>query len=143
MQSSLFKQEYNYGLDFEAYVAESVCEFYKQYNEATNRFWHAVDEGKMVASLALMNRGKSAQLRYFLILPQYRGQGLGKKMMDLFMAFLHQCHYQSCYLFTTHDQLLAAHVYRSYGFKLTEEKESTAFGKPVREQRYELFLTQS
>jgi DNA-binding MarR family transcriptional regulator len=46
MHSSIYKQEYNYGLDFEAYVAESVCEFYKQYDEATNRIWHAVDEGK-------------------------------------------------------------------------------------------------
>ena len=75
------------------------------------------------------------------MLPEYRGQGLGKKMMDFFMKFLYQCRYQSCYLLTTHEQLLTAHVYRSYGFELTEEKESTAFGKPVREQRYELFLT--
>ncbi|MDO1450163.1 bifunctional helix-turn-helix transcriptional regulator/GNAT family N-acetyltransferase [Rhodocytophaga aerolata] len=139
----LYQKEYKYGIDFEAYVIESVYEFYKQYDPATNRIWLAEDEGKTVASLALMNRGKAAQLRYFLMLPEYRGQGLGKRMMDLFMEFLHQCNYQSCYLLTTHEQQAAANLYRSYGFELTEEKESTAFGKPVREQRYELFLLKS
>jgi DNA-binding MarR family transcriptional regulator/ribosomal protein S18 acetylase RimI-like enzyme len=141
MHGLLYKQEYAYGMDFEAYVAESVYEFYKHYDPATNRIWLAEDGGKTVASLALMNRGKAAQLRYFLILPEYRGQGLGKKMMDLFMDFLQECRYESCYLMTTHEQQAAAHVYRSYGFKLTAEKESTAFGKPLREQRYELSLT--
>jgi peptidyl-dipeptidase Dcp len=28
-----------------------------------------------------------------------------------------------------------------YGFTLTEEKDSTAFGKPLKEQRYELIVS--
>jgi peptidyl-dipeptidase Dcp len=34
----------------------------------------------------------------------------------------------------------AAFLYKRLGFKLTEEKESTAFGKPLKEQRYDLIL---
>jgi len=34
----------------------------------------------------------------------------------------------------------AAFLYKRLGFKLTEEKESTAFGKSLREQRYDLIL---
>jgi peptidyl-dipeptidase Dcp len=82
----------------------------------------------------------AAQLRYFLIDPRYRGIGLGKKLMELYMEFLHQCKYRSSYLWTTHELDAAASLYKKHGFKLTEEKESTAFGKPLREQRYDLFI---
>jgi peptidyl-dipeptidase Dcp len=66
---------------------------------------------------------------------------LGKKLMDLYMQFLHSCQYQSSYLWTTHELRAAAALYTRHGFKLTEEKESTAFGKPLKEQRYDLLIT--
>jgi len=60
--------------------------------------------------------------------------------MDLYMEFLHQCGYSSSYLWTTHELTAAASLYAKCGFKLTEEKESFAFGKPLREQRYDLVI---
>jgi peptidyl-dipeptidase Dcp len=42
---------------------------------------------------------------------------------------------------TTRGLLAAAALYDRYGFKLTQEIPSTAFGKPVIEQRYELNLS--
>ena len=95
----------------------------------------------MIGFLLLMDRGHAAQLRYFLIVPEYRGIGLGSKLMNLYMDFLHECGYQQSYLWTTHELSTAAFLYKRHGFKLMEEKESTAFGKPLQEQRYELTLT--
>src|SRR5207244_11080205 len=69
-----------------------------------------------------------------LIEPKYRSIGLGKKLMQLYMEFLRRGHYQSSYLWTTHELEAAASLYKRYGFKLTEEKESTAFGKRLKEQ---------
>jgi peptidyl-dipeptidase Dcp len=94
----------------------------------------------MIGFLLLMDRGKAAQLRYFLIQPEYRGIGLGSKLMSLYMDFLQECDYQESYLWTTHELSTAAFLYKRVGFRLTEEKESTAFGKPLREQRYDLIL---
>ncbi|HEU4934001.1 MAG TPA: GNAT family N-acetyltransferase [Pyrinomonadaceae bacterium] len=92
--------------------------------------------------LLLMHReANAAQLRYFLLAPEYRGIGLGKRLMDLYMEFLHACGYKSSYLWTTNEQEAAASLYRRYGFVLTEEKESTAFGKALKEQRYYLRLS--
>jgi len=87
-----------------------------------------------------MNRGESVQLRYFLVLPEYRGFGLGKKLMVLFTEFLIQCGYKSAYLWTTNELHSASHLYIKHGFKLTEEKNSEVFGKNVIEQRYDLYL---
>jgi peptidyl-dipeptidase Dcp len=84
--------------------------------------------------------GKAAQLRYFLIEPEYRGIGLGSKLMTLYMDFLRECGYRESYLWTTHELDTAAFLYKRVGFKLIEEKESSAFGKPLREQRYNLVL---
>ena len=77
---------------------------------------------------------------YFLVTPAFRGLGLGRKLLDQYMAFLRQCQYRSTYLWTTEEQVTAIRLYQRYGFRLSEEKPSTAFGKPLIEQRYDLVL---
>jgi GNAT superfamily N-acetyltransferase len=139
MHATLYGSEYGYGLQFEAYVAQGLLEFYAAYDTARDRVWIGEHGGRMIGSMLLVHRGTdAAQLRYFLIRPEYRGIGLGKRMMDLWMQFLRERGYQSAYLWTVDELPVAAALYRRYGFKLTEEKPSAAFGKPVREQRYDL-----
>jgi ribosomal protein S18 acetylase RimI-like enzyme len=136
----LYKKEYGYELKFEAYVAQGIYEFYSQYDPEKERVWVCEHHGKMIGFMLLMNRGKAAQLRYFLFEPAYRGIGLGKKLMSLYMEFLKECKYESSYLLTTDELPAAASLYIRHGFKLIESKKSDAFGKPVNEQRYEMNL---
>jgi len=140
MHGRLYKQEYDYGVPFEAYVAKGLHEFYEKYDPTRSRVWVCEDQGKIIGFVLLMDRGEVAQLRYFIIEPEYRGIGLGKKLMTLYMEFLRSCNYKSSYLWTTHELKAAASLYLRHGFKLTEQKESTAFGKPLTEQRYD-FVT--
>lgn len=140
MHGDLYKREYDYGIPFEAYVAKGLCEFYDKYNPERERVWICKHNDRMIGFLLLMDRGNAAQLRYFLIQPEYRGVGLGSKLMSMYMDFLQECGYSASYLWTTHELTTAAFLYKRVGFKLTEEKESTAFGKPLREQRYDLLL---
>jgi len=141
MHGALYHREYKYGLQFESYVAKGLCEFYEKYNPKRNRIWACEHNDRMIGFLLLMDRGHAAQLRYFLIDPDYRGMGLGSKLMNLYMDFLRQGGYKESYLWTTHELSTAAALYKRHGFQLTEEKESTAFGKALREQRYDLILT--
>ena len=140
MHGALYGREYGYGIQFESYVAKGLCEFYEKYNPATNRVWVCERNSRMIGFLLLMNRRTAAQLRYFLIEPEYRGIGLGSKLLHLYMDFLHECGYKESYLWTTHELTTAANLYKRFGFQLTEEKESSAFGKPLTEQRYDLIL---
>lgn len=141
MHGDIYGREYGYGLRFEAYVAEGLAEFCHQFEPKSNRVWTCEHVKEMIGFMVLMNRGEAAQLRYFIIEPAYRGIGLGKKLMDLFMEAVRDCGYKKVYLLTTEEQHAAAALYRRLGFQLVSEKESDIFDKPLREQRYELTLT--
>lgn len=137
----LYGDEYNYGVVFETYAGAGLYEFYNNYNPNADRAWICEHNNEIVAFLLLMHRENNvAQPRFFYTEPAYRGIGLGKKLMQLFMEFLHEKGYNSAYLWTTHELDAAASLYKRYGFTLTEENPSTNFGKPVREQRYDLVI---
>jgi ribosomal protein S18 acetylase RimI-like enzyme len=141
MHGNLYKKEYGYGISMEAYIADGFSEFYKNYDPKKDKVWVAEYENKIVGFLLLMHReNNSAQLRYFILDPKFRGMGLGKKMAGFYLDYLKEKGYRSSYLWTTNELYAAAHIYKSMGFKLTEEFESTAFGKLLKEQRYDLVL---
>lgn len=136
----LYSNEFKHGISFESIVAGGLHEFYSTYNPKNERIWIAEHNNQIVGTLLLKNRGSSAQLRYYLIKPEYRGLGLGNKLMQLFMNFAKKCEYSDAYLWTTNELGKAAHLYTKFGFKLTEEKPSVDFGKQLTEQRYDLKL---
>ena len=140
MHGALYGMEYNYGIQFETYVAKGLCEFYEEYDPQRNRVWVCEHNNKIIGFLLLMDRKEAAQLRYFLVDPDYRGIGLGSKLLNRYMDFLRECRYKASYLWTTHELTTAASLYKRFGFQLTAEKESTSFGKTLREQRYDLVL---
>jgi ribosomal protein S18 acetylase RimI-like enzyme len=143
MHGRFYQEEYGFGVSFEAYVAKGLHEFYEHYDPHADGVWVAGHEGKMVGFLVLMHREPAvAQLRYFIIDPAYRGIGLGKKLARLFMDFFHAKGYCKAYLWTTSELFAAANLYKHMGFTLTEEMASDAFGKPLKEQRYELVLNE-
>lgn len=144
LHGTMYQQEYGYGLSFEAYVAEGLSEFYKNYDPQRDAVWIGELAGRIVGFMLLMHREENAaQLRYFLIQPEYRGVGLGKKLMHLFMEHLQEKGYRAAYLWTTNEQHTAAALYKKFGFVLVAEKPSTAFGKELMEQKYELVLRPS
>lgn len=139
LHANLYHKEYEFGISFEAYVAKGLYEFYEHYDPLRDRVWVCEHQNKIIGFLLLMHReNNTAQLRYFLLEPAYRGIGLGKKMMNLYMDHLRETGYQRSYLWTTNEQGAAALLYKRAGFILTEEKPSEAFGKPLYEQKYEL-----
>ena len=141
LHGKLYAAEQGYGVDFESYVAGAFHRFWNQYDRDRDGIWICEDEGRIVGFLLLAHHdGLSAQLRFFLLLPQYRNQGLGKKLMQLFVAFLHEKGYRHAFLWTAAGLDAAAALYRSAGFVLTAEKESEQFGKKLVEQRYDLHL---
>ncbi|MES1161290.1 MAG: GNAT family N-acetyltransferase [Bacteroidota bacterium] len=141
LHGRLYGEGYGFGISFETYVASGLVEFYQQYDPQKDRIWICEHGSRIVGFLLLMHReADAAQLRYFILEPEYRGIGLGKKLMAFYMDWLRGAGYRSSYLWTTHELESAASLYKRYGFALTEQHPSTAFGKPLVEQKYELSL---
>ena len=140
--SKIAEQENNYGVGFETYVAGGLLQFYENYDPNKDYVWVCEHDGRIIGFLLLVHReNNAAQLKNFYLEPEFRGIGLGKKLMNQFMSVLKENGYASSYLWTTNEQQTAAMLYKRHGYVLTEEKESGAFGKPVIEQKFELRLT--
>jgi ribosomal protein S18 acetylase RimI-like enzyme len=95
----------------------------------------------MVGAIAIFGHpDRIAQLRWFLIHPQFRGQGIGKRLMTKALDFAKKAGYRKIYLETTDDQKTAIAMYRKAGFQKTNEMEDAAWGVCHMEQTYELDL---
>jgi peptidyl-dipeptidase Dcp len=133
----IYGREYQYGPAFYDYVTKGLDEFQQQYDPGIDRVWVCEYKNQMIGFVLLLHRpDQFAQLRYLIILPEFRGKGLGNYLMNQFMQFLKQADYCGAYLWTTNEQIGAASLYSRYGFKLVEEKDSTTFGKSLKEHRY-------
>lgn len=133
----IYHLEHGHGIEFEAYVAAGLAEFFHAYDPALDRVWICEAGDRIVGSLFLQHRDESAQLRYFLLLPEYRGTGLGKRLMSEYMQALDDVGYIRSFLWTTDELPAAGSLYIRHGFRLTESFESNRFGKALVEQKYE------
>ena len=137
----IYEAECGYDLSFEMYVAAGILEFHQNYDPARDRVWICERKGRIIGFVLLMHRGeKISQLRFFYLEAGYRGLGLGHKLMEKLKEFARKVGYRTIYLWTTHEQEVAISLYKRHGFALTEEKDSNAFGKSLREQKFELYL---
>jgi ribosomal protein S18 acetylase RimI-like enzyme len=140
LHGRVYTEELDYGLHFESYVLEGLQEFAAAYDPTKDRVWVCEHEKRKVGFLVGVHRDGMVQLRFFVLLQEYRGLGLGRRLMDQFMAFMRERGYRKAYLWTTNEQQAAISLYERYGFYLTEEKESKAFDKLLVERKYELAL---
>jgi ribosomal protein S18 acetylase RimI-like enzyme len=139
LHGKIYSEEHDFGLGFEAYVMESLLEFYRAYNLKKDRVWVVESEGKMVGFALLMHRpGNRAQLRYFILAKEFRGRGVGSRLMNEWMDFYTDSNYAAAYLYTTSGLDAAVSLYAKMGFRKISEMKSRNFGVPLLEQYYEL-----
>jgi DNA-binding MarR family transcriptional regulator/GNAT superfamily N-acetyltransferase len=141
LHGQLYAKESGYNLEFEAYVCKTFYEFLPTYNPAKDRIFLAIADNQIVGSVAILGSSRHlAQLRWFLIHPDYRGRGLGKKLLDEAIVFCRERDYQKVYLMTTSMQETAIALYKKAGFRKTGEKYLQLWGQQLYEQRYDMDL---
>lgn len=144
LHGQLYAKESGYNLEFEAYVCKTFYEFLPTYNPAKDRIFLAIADNQIVGSVAILGSSRHlAQLRWFLIHPDYRGRGLGKKLLQEAIVFCREKDYQKVYLMTTSMQETAIALYKNAGFRKTGEKYLQLWGQQLYEQRYDMELAVS
>jgi GNAT superfamily N-acetyltransferase len=136
----LYAQEHNFDCTFEPYVAGPMAEFVKSRTDR-ERIWIVEKDEQIVGSVAVVKCSeKQAQLRWLLLHPDVRGCGVGRTLVEGAVQFCRDCGYSSVFLLTISALPTAAKLYKSVGFRLTEEKGQDIWGITVIEQRYDLEL---
>jgi N-acetylglutamate synthase-like GNAT family acetyltransferase len=126
---------------FEAHVAEPLAAFARS-SSKRQRLWIAEAEHQMQGCVGIVEAdASSAQLRWFLVAPEARGSGLGRRLLNEAVSFSRSNDYERIFLWTVNLLHAAAHLYRSVGFKIVEAKPERLWGVDVIEECYELRLT--
>lgn len=140
----LFAKEHGFGGTFEAQVAASLADFSPSFKPDKERLWIAERDGQIIGSVGIIESSQlQARLRWLLVDSANRGLGLGKALLNEAIDFCKQCGYESISLETFSELVTAGQLYKSAGFKITDEKTKTLFGKTVTDQRYVLKLSKS
>ena len=136
----LYAQEYGWDHTFEAYVACPLAEFAKSSNER-ERIWIVETNEVIVGSVAIVEVSNTeAQLRWLLLQPDLRGQGIGRYLLNDTIHFCREMGYSSIFLWTVSLLTAATNLYKSLGFQITQEKTHPIWGAVLTEQRYVLEL---
>jgi GNAT superfamily N-acetyltransferase len=140
LHGTIYAQEYGFDPTFEAYVAGPLSEFVRSAS-CRERLWIAEDDGEILGCMAIVAASQTkAQLRWFLVVPEARGTGLGKRLLAEAVTFCKEAGYGSVILWTVSALKAAAHLYQLAGFRKVEEKSGKLWGVDVVEQKYELVL---
>jgi len=138
LHGTLYAADCGWDHTFEAYVAGPLAEFAKSQTDR-ERIWIIEKGPTMVGSIAIVEvSDEVAQLRWFLLHPSLRGQGIGRFLMDEAMKFCREQNYSRIFLLTEKSLLAAARLYEDYGFVLTEQKTHELWGSIITDQTYEL-----
>ena len=135
----VYDEEYGLDTTFEAYVAKPLAEFTLNQDNPRHRIWVVEKDGVVCGSAAVVEHSQEeAQFRWLILSREARGLGLGRRLIEWALRFCRDQGYRSVFLWTFSELEAAAHLYRSHGFKLTEKKTHTIWGRDITEQRYDL-----
>jgi GNAT superfamily N-acetyltransferase len=134
-----------YGLDsgMEAHVAAAVARTaLRGFPRETEAIWIVEHDGRHAGSLAMTDEGEgTACVRFFLLDPDLRGKGLGRKLFGELLDAARAHGFQRAVLETFSDLTAAAHLYREHGFREVSAETGPRWGRAeLTYQRYELDL---
>jgi N-acetylglutamate synthase-like GNAT family acetyltransferase len=137
----LYAKEYGLDNTFEAYVAGPLSEFVLAEDRKGQKIWVVEAEGRVAGCIAIVrNADGVAQLRWFILTPETRGRGLGKRLMEEAVNYCREAGYRRIILWTFSELETAIALYRRWGFEKTEEKPHHIWGRDLVEEKYELSL---
>jgi GNAT superfamily N-acetyltransferase len=127
--------EFGFNDEFGDYVEKTLSEPFE-------RLWIAeIDEAFAGCIGIVKTDSDNAQLRWFLVEPNARGMGIGKRLMQELIDFCRAKGYKNIFLWTVNKLPAARKIYEAFDFRLTESKSETLlWGQILSEQRWDLSL---
>ena len=137
----VYGDEYGVDATFEAHVASTVARAVLRGFPSPRETIYLVElDGEHAGSLALTDEGGGlAMLRWFVLDPQLRGSGLGRRLIAELLELAEWIGYERIALETFSELSAAAHLYHSFGFEVVRAETGPRWGRSeITYQRYEL-----
>jgi ribosomal protein S18 acetylase RimI-like enzyme len=142
----IYAREYGLDSGMEAHVAAAVARTaLRGFPRETEALWIVEREGRHAGSLAMTDEGDGvACIRFFLLDPDLRGQGLGRRLLEELLETARANGFERAVLETFSDLTAAAKLYRDYGFRVVSAETGPRWGRAeLTYQRYEAELADS
>ncbi len=139
----VYGEEYGVDPTFEGHVASTVARAAARGFPSWREAICLVElDGEHAGSLALTDEGNGeAAIRWFVLSPEVRGRGLGRRLLREMLASAVDVGYTRISLETFSELEAAAHLYRDHGFELVSAEAAPRWGRErITYQRYELEL---
>jgi ribosomal protein S18 acetylase RimI-like enzyme len=139
----IYAEEYGVDSRFGDFVAAAVARAAERGFPSEREAIRIVElAGEHAGSIGLSDEGDGeAAIRWVVLSPEVRGNGLGRRLLGEMLAFAEGHGYRLVWLETFSDLEAAAHLYREYGFVVTSADTAPRWGRDaITMQRYELEL---
>lgn len=137
----LYARDEGFDGSFAILVAQILQDFSAAHDKGRERGWVAERAGRPLGSIfCVAQDDQTAKLRLFLLLPEARGLGLGKRMLTTCMDFARASGYRQMVLWTHESHAAACALYRAFGWQLTASKPVHSFGVDLVEQSWQIWL---
>jgi DNA-binding MarR family transcriptional regulator/GNAT superfamily N-acetyltransferase len=138
---ALYAEEYGLNHKMEAYVAEVVAKFLRDFDPAREHCWIAEQEGAPIGSVFLVKENEDvAKLRLLIVEPRARGLGVGRALVEECVRFARQAGYREIVLWTHSILTAARRIYDFVGFEIVETETHDEFGPELVGETWRLRL---
>lgn len=140
--ATLYARDEGFDASFEALVARILADFIAHRDAPVERAWIAWEGGQRLGSIFCVNGAEldTAKLRLFLLTPDARGKGLGKRLLHLCLDHARSHGFAKLTLWTHESHRAACALYDASGFTCTQSRPVTSFGVDLVEQEWTINL---
>lgn len=142
--ASYYHRVWGLDLSFEVQVAADLAEFMGRFDPARD-FLRLAWAGDVPAGAVAVDgsrpENQGARLRWFIVAPPFRKQGIGGALLKEAVEFSKSARHRLIFLWTFRGLDDARALYERAGFRLSLEHEVVQWGQRILEQRFDLRLT--
>jgi GNAT superfamily N-acetyltransferase len=136
--AELYAADEGFDATFEPLVARILADFLEGHDPTCERGWIARAGDARLGSIFCVKgvAPGSAKLRLFLLEPEARGLGLGRRLLEACLGFARDAGYQRMTLWTHESHRAACALYQKAGFACIRSEPVRSFGVDLVEQTW-------
>lgn len=136
---TLYRRDEGFDGSFAELVHGILNDYHATRDPSCERSWIAEAGGVRLGSIFCVRLNQqTAKLRLFLLTPEARGLGLGRRMLDLCQRYARDRGYSGMSLWTHESHRAACALYCGCGWRLVRSVPVQSFGVDLVEQGWEI-----